>query len=189
VRAALALGLLLAAAFIADGSLLMQQNVTTNPSAGVPVTLAAIGGVNTVLGTSLTNASVGPTTAVTLPLLAAPASVLTIQRGSANWTVQIKVTATSGLVGGVDSVTMSLVGATTQSVTVTSATALPATSSSVSLLGSSFGGTNITVKAASGVAVVGGCGGLSTCTLTMQIVITGGGGSPVATYAFSLRAT
>ena len=186
-RAGLALSAVLLLALVADGALNVQQTITTNPAAAVPVTLAAIGGVNTTLGTSLTNASVGSVTAVILPILASPADVLRINRGSTNWSVQLQVTSTSGLVGGVDSVTMTMVGATTQAVTVTSATSLPVTSSAVTLASS---GTNITVRASSGVAIVGGCGGLGTCTITMQIIITGQGSTtPVVVYPFTLRAT
>jgi hypothetical protein len=81
---------------------------------------------------------------------------------------------------------MTLVGGTSQSITVTPSTTLPVTSAAVSLPSS---GPDITVRAASGVLIVGGCGGLSTCTLTMQILLQPAGGGPLLAYTFTLRAT
>lgn len=186
MRAALALAGLLALGLAAQVALLVQQTVSTQPAAAVPVTLAAISGVNTTLGASLTTANVGSATPLVLPLLGSPADTLRIVRGNANWTVQLQVTGTSGLTGG-DSVTLTLAGATTQSIAVTSGTSLPATSAAVTLASN---GSNITVRAASGVPIVGGCGGLGTCTLTMQILLQPvAGTSPAVAYPFTLRAT
>jgi hypothetical protein len=183
MRGGVALAALLLSALVVDASLLVRQDITVSPAATVPVTLAAIGGVNTVLGASATSASVGPTTAVGLPILALPTPVLTVVRGSAAW--EVRVLSTTGLLAG-DSVTVTLAGATSQSVTVTSATSLPVTSAAVSLPPS---GPDITIRVASGVLIVGGCGGLSTCTLAMQILLQPAGGGPLLAYTFTLRAT
>jgi hypothetical protein len=185
MRGGVALAALLLSALVVDASLLVRQDITVSPAATVPVTLAAIGGVNTVLGASATSASVGPTTAVGLPILALPTPVLTVVRGSAAWEVQVRVLSTTGLLAG-DSVTVTLAGATSQSVTVTSATSLPVTSAAVSLPPS---GPDITIRVASGVLIVGGCGGLSTCTLAMQILLQPAGGGPLLADTFTLRAT
>lgn len=185
MRAGPLLGLLLALALMVDAGLFVQQTVTTTPAATVPVTLAAIGGVNTVLGASLTNASVGATTPLPLPILALPADALRIVRGSANWTVHLRISGASLSAG--DSVTVSLFNGTSTGLTVTPATSLPTTSSPMTL---SSTGSNLTVRAASGIPVLGGCGGLGSCTLTMQILLApAAGGGPVISYPFTLRAT
>ena len=175
--APLAIALALTAT-LAQGTVLVRNSIAASPSAAVPVTLAAGTTGSTTLGSSATSAT---TTGGTLSAVTA-ATNLKVLHGAASWQVQLRVTAASGLVGGVtpDTITLGiLAGGAPQTVTVTSTTPLPVTTGAITL---SSAGPDISVTS------LGVC--LGTCPLTLQILFTPSGNtSPAFTYSYALSVT
>ncbi len=170
MKARLAAGLLLLAALTVDATLVIQQTVTTTPSAVIPVVLTSGGNPTTTPGTSGTSAV---TTGADLPLTGS-ITTLQINRGTGAWSVQLRVTGASG-VGLGEAATVALVGGTTEALVLTPSTSYPVMTSAVTLPSA---GPDIVVTAA---------GLLCTCTFTMQLLLfPPGATSPALTYSYTL---
>lgn len=182
MRAGAALGLLLAVALAVDASLLMQQTVTATPNAKIPVVFQANGGMTTVLGTNATNATVN---GVSLLLSSTVNTLRIIHNVSLNWSMQLKVVSATGL-SGVDLITLGLkVDTTTQTVALTSGTSYPQTTGAVTL---PLTGPDGNVTALSSTAIVGGCGGVGSCSFVMQVLFAPPGAtSPALIYSYTLN--
>lgn len=150
---------------------LVRETVTTNPSAAIPVTLAAGAVGSATIGTSATSAS------VTYLTLGGSAELLKIQdsTGTPAWNVQVKAISASGF-GALDSLTIVLkLGATTQTQVVVAGLSV-ITQSIGTAVALPDGGGPIQVLAAGGVL-------LGTAAVTLQVVLTpAGGGTMVITY-------
>ncbi len=160
---------------VAQAGIQIQETVTANPAAAVPVTLAAGTGGSTTLGSSATSAT---TTGAVLPLFGT-VQALKVLRGAADWSVQLQASGVSGQ-GALDSITISLVGSTTQAQVVVSLGTLTQTS-----------GTPVTLAAAGPdvqVTASGSC--LGSCTFTLQILLTPPSSTaPALTYPYTLTVT
>lgn len=153
---ALAAGLLVLAASTAAGALSAVQTVSATPATKVPVTLDSTHGS---IVSPFTTASL---TGIALPLGGiTPTTVLTIQHGTASWSVVMAVTAKSGFTPITDSVVLTLVGASSSALTLTSGTpSLPALTSAITL-----GTTSDLTITARGVCV-------GTCSITLELRFT-----------------
>jgi hypothetical protein len=178
MRAATPLALLLTLAAAACGNVQVQQPITTNPSAAVPLTLAAGTVGTTTLGASATSAT---TTGAVLPP-AVTATNLKALHGSAAWQVQLRATTASGLVGGItpDTITLGLTnGGTPQTIVLTSLSTYPLTTGAVTLAAA---GPDLSVTS-SGIC-------LGTCPLSLQLLFSPvGSSSPAFAYGYSLTVT
>jgi hypothetical protein len=164
------LATLVVAAVAVGGTLSLRETATFTPATKVPVTLSSTYTVIPAPSTAATISGVG------LPLGGlTPTTVMTLQHDTIPWSVKLVATAKSGF-GALDSVTLALVGATTSSITLTSGSAVPATTSAVAL-----GTTSDATVTARGTCV-------ATCTITLQLQFTSAsaGARPLVVYPVTL---
>ncbi|HLF15908.1 MAG TPA: hypothetical protein VI796_00525 [Candidatus Thermoplasmatota archaeon] len=132
--------LVLLVAGLAQGGVLLEEQVATSPSAAIPVTLAAGTSGSTTLGASATSAA----TTASLPVVGS-ITVLKVERATGSWSVRIEALSATGF-SVLESATVTLVGATTQAqVVVTAGSLTQSTGSTVVLDGTT---TTLTVLAA-----------------------------------------
>lgn len=146
---------LLVLAAAAGGTLTSRHAATVTPATTVPATMAS------------THATIpAPATAATITGVALPlgglvaTTVLTLQHGPDPWSVVLVATAKSGFSPVPDSVVLTLVGPTSPSITLTSASAVPATTAAVSM-----GTTSDLTVTARGICI-------GTCSITLELRLT-----------------
>ena len=168
------LGLLLLA-WATSGAVQVREDAAISPVASVPVLLAAGSAGSTSLGSSGTSAS---TTGVSLPALGSAQS-LQVLRGTTDWNVQVQAVSVTGQ-GVLDSMTVSLVGSTTQAqVVVTLGTVTQSIGTAVALAAA---GPDLQIIAA------GTC--LGSCSFTLQVLLAPtGSASPALAYPYTLAVT
>lgn len=155
---------------VVSGSL--PATVTPTVVSPLPVTLTAV----PLTGTTVTASTVASTTGF-VPVLVAASTLNMARAGSNNWDVKLAVTAAAGITGS-ETLVVAIVGASTQTITLSSGTAFPQVTSAVTLDG---GGIVVTLATAN---IIAGC---HSCSATVELRITPAGGVlPSFVYPYSV---
>lgn len=181
MRAAAALGCVLVAVLAgslpAAATLAQKQSVAASPAAVAPVNALAAGAT----GTTTLGASLASATTTKSGLLVTFQEVLKVKKGASDWDVRLQYVSSSGF-GVLDSATVRLVGATTQTqVAITLGSLTQSTGTVVDLA---------PAGSDAGVQVSGTKTSLGSLVLTLQVVLVPHGKTqPVVVESYVLTIT